>query len=536
MGNFENLILESANHVFYAGLAEPEGSLTNWPSQFKVEPAEASLGNVALITDTKNDHRFEIVSPDPTFFEELSQFALGKIEGTVNLEQFHGCDGGHYLLTLVKVDGSLISGATSEEFFKLIKNTENERAKIGEAKLTLADTSDWNRKYEDYALLRRDAPVYYDLDLESWIITRYEDVLELARDPRVDLNGVLPAKIKSLPEDVATALKPITDFLQTWMIYNQDPTHDELKKPMSKMFSSQNLQEMEDRIKYLSDGLISNIKANYPDGEFDVVREYAHPLPAMILGEMLGVPLDRITQFLSWSDQLASFMQNFVVSPLPDVALSAATVATIEEMKVFFEKSVQTRTQENTGDILHDVVSHSTLSVETMRNQCIHMMFGGHKVPEFLLGNLLVTVFKNDGLYERLANDRSLIDGVVQEAIRYESPIQFITRTANEDIALHGQTLKTGDNIMLVIASANRDPSIFMNPDTFDVTRNSRRHLGFGAGSHYCIGSSLVNLELRIMVNSLLDAFPNLKPKNPDMPIWSSNPTFHGVRELPVFS
>jgi cytochrome P450 len=342
--------------------------------------------------------------------------------------------------------------------------------------------------------------------------------------------------LQGLEPDVALSLSPVTDFLKTWMIYNEDPTHMQLKKQMSRVFHKDNVHPMKQVIVDTAHALIDRIVERHPDGKFDFVSEYAHPLPAIVLGTMLGVPHDGIERFLQWSDQLAAFMQDFVVSPRPNPMLVSATARAIEEMKEFFGAAVQAR-QRGSGpqDALADTVARTDLGESVVRNQCIHLMFGGHKVPEFLAGNLLQALLQNPHVFREVRKNRELINQATSEAIRYNSPIQFITRAANEQVPFHGQILQPGEQLMLYIASANRDERVFDSPDDFDIHRSQNKHLGFGAGTHACLGTPLVHLELHSMMDVLFDRFPKLELVYPDIPpAWMSNPTFHGLTSLMI--
>jgi cytochrome P450 len=475
----------------------------------------------------------------------LQQWKEGKLHSALLvIEQVDAFDGVHHAIRLISKN-SEIRDAISEEAHRNLSDTLSElkdrsvqpnTSKLKLSELDLGPTQDWAQRYEGYRILREEAPITFSLELNAWVVTRYADVLAAARDPRLDLNRIVPHKVDGLSPELQAEIRPVTDFISTWMIYNQNPEHMELKKAMSRTFSKANVAPMGELIRETADDLIDQIIATSPDQTFDFVRDYAHPLPAIILGRMLGVPRDGVDRFLQWSDQLAAFMQNFVVSEKPDTKLAAATAAAIAEMQDFFGEAVaRRRAGDGPHDALHDVARKTELPDDVIRNQCIHLMFGGHKVPEFLAGNLLYCLFENPSSFKELRERPELIDGAVQEAIRYESPIQFITRAANEPVPFYKETLQPGDQLMLYLGSANRDPRFFQDPDNFNIHRTDNKHLGFGAGTHACSGMPLVSLELREMMLRILDRFPTIRPANPGRaPNWMDNPTFHGLRSLPV--
>ena len=293
--------------------------------------------------------------------------------------------------------------------------------------------------------------------------------------------------------------------------------------------------QAEGSVRAITERVCDEIKHNNPQGTFNFISEFAHPIPAMILGSMLGVPTDMVGKFIGWSDQLAAFMQNFVVSESQDRKLIAATIAALDEMKSFFAEAISARRHKPQTDVLSDIAGASELSVEALRNQYIHLMFGGHKVPEFLSGSLLYLLARDPGLFEKVRVNRAILGNAVNEAIRFESPIQYITRMAIEPLNLRGQEISADSSVLLVLGSANRDERVFENPEQFDIFRAGNKHLGFGAGSHVCIGKPLVGMELTVMFDTLIEQFPNLRLLHPELPpAWSANPTFHGLRHLQV--
>ncbi|MEO6524258.1 MAG: cytochrome P450 [Mucilaginibacter sp.] len=327
----------------------------------------------------------------------------------------------------------------------------------------------------------------------------------------------------------------ITNVLKSWMIYNEAPDHTKFRKFMNHVFIFENIQKVKPLIKELVRKRME--ECDLKNG-FDFIKSVANPISAEILRILLGLEDIEPKKFLEWSDAIAVFMQDFVVSPTPNVQIAQSTAKSLLEMKTAFLEAIERRKTSPKLDLLSGLVEglnngSSEITPEEVVHQLIHLIFGGHKVPQYLLGNSLHCLLTNPSAYNLLIdNKEKFIPLLIEEVMRFEAPIQFITRHAKEEISLHGKTIKKGDSIYLMLGAANRDKSIFENPETFNIEKRGRRHISFGGGIHACLAAALVTEQIKEIFLQFFSGLKEIKPLydlgNPD---WSNNSTFHGIEQ-----
>ncbi|AJS61714.1 cytochrome p450 [Paenibacillus sp. IHBB 10380] len=344
--------------------------------------------------------------------------------------------------------------------------------------------------------------------------------------------------MNSLPEGEDRHFKDIVDIISTWMIYNDRPDHTRLRSHMNRAFWTNEVEAIKPEIKNIVSQIIQKVVETKPDG-FDFVVDIAHPIPAMVLCKMLGIPVQEIERFIKWSDDIAMFMQNFVVALVPDKEISEQIKKSLKEMYAFLSEAIADRRREKKNDLLSRLISDNPGENDGLRDdeiiaQTIHLIFGGHKIPQFMLSNTLHLLFKNPKVFNELKNDMSMLPKVQDECMRLEGPIQYITRHAAHDIEIHGQLIKEGDSVFFFLGSAGRDERKFENPEAFILERNSK-HLGFGGGYHACIAASFARAEITEIMLEVIEKFPNISPLyDLNKPSWTMNPTFHGITTMPV--
>lgn len=396
------------------------------------------------------------------------------------------------------------------------------------------------RRYQTYRELREAEPVFWHEETESWFITRYEDVSKLLVGERFITSRLVPAKMELVPEGEHGQFSDIIDIISTWMVYNDRPRHAQLRGHMNRAFLSAEIALIRPEIENIvSEQLDDVLRRN--GTEFDFVTEIAHPIPALVLCKMLGIPGDEVKRFIQWSDDIAAFMQDFVVSPVPDREISAQTRQSMREIVSYLTDAIAERRAAPKNDLLSRLISEQPgeggqlLDSEVM-TQVIHLIFGGHKIPQFLLSNCLHLLFCTPEAFAAVKREpEKLLTPAVEEGIRLEGPTQFITRHAAEDVELHGKTIKKGDSVYFYLGAAGRDPEAFEAPDAFRLDRAGRRHLGFGGGYHACIAAAFSRVEVEEVLKGVLARVPDIRPRyDLDNPRWTSNPTFHGILDMPV--
>ena len=251
--------------------------------------------------------------------------------------------------------------------------------------------------------------------------------------------------------------------------------------------------------------------------EFDVVPELAFPLPVTVIAELLGAdPADR-DRFKAWSDEIIAFQG---VAAL-DESLVESSQASLLDMKDYLRSLLAERRQKPRDDFMTELVSAEEdgqrLSEDELLSTCVTLLIAGHETTTSLISNAVYSLLRHEGAADRLRREPELIEPAIEEVLRYESPKQRDFRLLANDVELHGQTLRKGQLAIQLLGSANRDPRQFDDPDSFILDRKPNRHIAFGFGIHFCLGSPLARLEARIAVSELLRRQPNLSLATEDV-------------------
>jgi cytochrome P450 len=268
------------------------------------------------------------------------------------------------------------------------------------------------------------------------------------------------------------------------------------------------------------------------DGEADLHRAYSYPLPALVVGAMLGIPETDLDRFKSWALDIVFL----VGSGAPTAELAVSAQEHFGEMREYLGKLVHARRRDPGEDLLSAMIGAADhdkrLSEDEIFSNATFLMTAGHETATNMLSNAVVTLLRHPGQLERLRSDRSLISSAAEEILRFESPVQMTSRRALEDGEYAGRRVKAGDNLQLFLGAANRDPARFRDPDRFDTAR-TRRHVAFAYGPHYCLGAALAREELRIALDHLLDRLPGLELAVGEV-AWQPTIDFRGPLSLPV--
>jgi cytochrome P450 len=366
------------------------------------------------------------------------------------------------------------------------------------------------RPYPMLTRLRRNAPAHWSETLNSWVLTRYEDVVGAFRDPRFSCSGIeVQVRNQLRGHDPAIA----SDFVRLrsqMMLHNDGQTHLRLRKPAHLPFSKGVVGGFEDRLRSSAQALISRIQSRSPS--FDFVTEFAEPYSTRVIAEIFDVPHSDREQFQRWSDDVSRF---FGESTGNDVAHDAAVANdAIMALEDYFLRLLRVRRDALGADLvslLIRAVEQDRITDTELVCQCILIMMAGHFSTIDQLGNAMYALLSHPTALRTLAEQPALLPGAVEECMRYDGAVIFMARMLTDDVELHGQAMRAGDNVFLGMGSANRDPDAFESPETFDIRRQGKRQLGFGFGAHQCIGASLARMEMRIAFEELLKTWPSLR-------------------------
>lgn len=371
-----------------------------------------------------------------------------------------------------------------------------------------------------YARLRERGPVHrVRLAMpggawETWLVVGYEEARAALADQRLAKDS---AKTGFVPLD--------EQLIGKYLLVADPPQHTRLRGLVARAFTMRRVERLRPRIQQITDELLDDM---LPRGRADLIDSLAYPLPITVICELLGVPeMDR-AEFRKTSTE--------VVAPTDADSERAATVRLAEYLTELIEDK---RCAGPTGDLLSDLIRTTDedgdrLSMDELRGMAYLLLIAGHETTVNLIGNAVLALLTHPAQLAALRADTTLLDGAVEETLRWEGPVENATyRYAAEPLEIAGTSIGRGDDVLIGLTAAQRDGARFADPDRFDIRRDTRGHLAFGHGIHYCLGAPLARLEAGIALGTLLDRAPGLTLDG-EPGEWLPGMLIRGVRSLPV--
>ena len=366
--------------------------------------------------------------------------------------------------------------------------------------------------YDVYRDVRLKDPVHRMRVIDGWGLTRYEDVDKVLRDHRRFSNG--GRSFTGLGPETLLDLDP--------------PDHTRLRSLVSKAFTPRSVTKLTPRIDEIIEELLDDIGER---GRFDLMEDFAFPLPVIVIAEMLGVPPEDRAQFKDWSTDIA-----ITVEPIIPDHLAARLEKSTTELFEYFEGIIADREKSPQDDLLSALIAArdegDRLSHDELLGTLVLLLVAGNETTRNLIGNGMFALLKNPDQLQLLRDSPEMIDDAVHELLRYDPPVQLDGRLVTEDVEIGGKRLRANDRVISFIGAANRDPEAFENPDVLDITRPKKSHLSFGRGIHYCLGAPLAILEGKMAILALLDRFPTMRLVAD--PTYNDVLVLRGVSELHV--
>ena len=380
--------------------------------------------------------------------------------------------------------------------------------------------------YPLYHRFLNEAPVYWDPFLHTWIVTRYADVITVLTH--------FSASRSPTPEQMTamglSKLVPLAQVLVKQMLFLDGAAHTRIRGLAAKAFTPRRVEQLRSHIQDITDRLLDAVQEN---SHMDIVADLADPLPAIVTAELLGVPTSDWRQLTAWSTDFAEALGNFQHNP----DNSNRVLRSLEEMCAYFRDAIRAHQAQPRDDLISALltaeVDGDRLSEEEVVANSIMLMTGGQETTTNLIGNGTLTLLRHPDQLEKLRADCTLIHSAIEEMLRYESPIQYTSRLAPEDVQLGGKTIRKRQAVLAVMGAANRDAARFPDPDRFDICRPDNRHLAFAWAAHFCFGAPLARLEAQVAFESMLRRMPNLS-LDPVPAVWRDNLGFRGLVTLPA--
>jgi len=378
-----------------------------------------------------------------------------------------------------------------------------------------------------YRTLRERDPVHRSRLAGGWVLSRYEDVIGVLRDPSWSSDERNWSRFPTYRARGARAGLP--DPYETHvasMLRLDAPDHTRLRSLVSKAFTPRAVEAMRPRVALLVDELLGKVG---PQRGMELVADLAAPLPVIVIAELIGVPAADHARFRHLSDEAVRLLGD---GPLEEKLRGAAGMRALQD---YFAGIVAERRARPRADLVSALVAAEEqgdrLSNAELLSTLVLLLVAGNETTTKLIGNAVLALLRNPGELERLRADPGLLPNAVEELLRYDGPVQLTSRMAREDREVSGRTARKGEQVVLLLAAANRDPAVFEDPDRLDVARRDVRHVAFGQGIHFCLGAQLARLEATLAIGALVERFPGLRVADPNVP-WSSNTVLRGPERL----
>jgi cytochrome P450 len=361
--------------------------------------------------------------------------------------------------------------------------------------------------YAYYGRIRDRDPVYFNQRWGGWLITRYNDVLQAFRDHQHFSSDRMATLSAELPPADRDRFATLIRYLAKWFVFADPPYHTRARMLVNKAFSPTSAERLRARTRAIIDELLG---AERPRGRMDFVADFAQHLPVMIIAESMGVPVEHRMMIKEWSEEISGLF--FIKANEAD--RRARSQRGLERLIEYLTPLVRSRRQDPKDDLISALVlaeeRGDLLSEEEVLATCTLLLFAGHESTTFTLVNGLLALLRHPDQWQALVADPGLGKTAAEEVLRYDGTVKATFRSIREPIEMGGKRLEAGQRALLVLASANRDPARFSDPDRFDVRRWPNPHLAFGQGIHVCLGAPLARIELQETFQALAATLPDL--------------------------
>ncbi|MDO8497709.1 MAG: cytochrome P450 [bacterium] len=401
----------------------------------------------------------------------------------------------------------------------------NERKSVND--YTYPSSLFFESPYKYYDDLRQNNPVFYSKELKAWLVTSYDLVKSSLINPTFAASrndtyfGMLPGEAKK-------ELRPLNEFFHQWMLFSDPPYHDKVKNLVRASFTPRFVTSMQDSIRFQSNAQVEKMLQK---DVVDIVPDITTPLSVGIIAEVLGVSKNDYLQIVSWTNNIIGFMG----TGTPEVERGRQAMSSYKELQKYLYDLFDKKRINPTEDLVSNLVQNqqdNDVGDQELLATVANILIDGHEPSSLSLANGINALIDNPEQYALLQRSPELANSAVEEVLRYDPAFSYAGRRTTEANILGGVPIGAEQRILFLFGGANRDPSQFSNPHDFNITRSPNKHLTFGHGTHYCLGSALA----RATISEALMAFSQRinNPKKLAQPNWRHSIGYRAFDNLPI--
>ncbi len=388
--------------------------------------------------------------------------------------------------------------------------------------------------YPTLAALREAGSLVPHPHLGGPMLFRHAEVRALQRCPHLSKGMLRDGRMDGLSAEVQALVHENNARRDDSMLNVDPPRHSRLRGQAMSAFTLARMEALRPRIQAIADGLLDGLEGQ---DEIDIIRDFAFPLPATVIMELLGWPAEQREQLKRCTADAIEMLGSLRTSPDP-LELARRAVASGKELRAVAHTLINQKREAPQDDFISALVSvqmaeDGRLNEDEVLATSTLLLAAGHETTTNLIGNGLLALLRNPDQMEKLRADPSLAASAVEEFLRYDPPVQMLARVASADFELGGKTIAAGTRLTLMLGSANRDPDHFPDPDRFDITRTLNDNFAFGFDRHLCLGAHLARIEGQIAITTLLRRFPRIQLTGATL-VHFPNLAFRALKALPV--
>jgi cytochrome P450 len=395
------------------------------------------------------------------------------------------------------------------------------------------------RPHGQYRVLRAVDPVHHS-PFGLWVLSRHADVVAALRrssfgndEAKADMDSLTPGPLRPLisRQRPARVEGRFLEVFENSMLFRDPPDHTRLRALVAKAFTPKRVEAVAGRVGALVDELLERPSAR---GRIELMSEFAYPLPARVICELLGVPKDDEPMIVSRAPALATGLDPAPMrTPETVAAANEATTVLVDYLDGLIAERRRSPGDDLLSALLAAEEAGETLSNDELISTLLLLLIAGHETTANLIGNGVLALLRHPDQLARLRDDSGLDHDAIEELLRYDGPIQMIERITLEPVEIGGRQIPQGRIVICLVSAANRDPAAFERPEGLDLARSPNPHAAFGGGAHFCIGAALARMEGRIAIVRLVRRFPQLRLLTTKIE-WRPSFTIRGLRRLPL--